>query len=149
MAEAFVHHHGVTRPPVDVYELAPRVGIVSVTVGAISKDAILHALPADGLFAVILSIRTSPTRRRFSLAHEMGHRILHPSYGSHEQLDRVAARGDYTRLERAVNHFAACLLMPRPWFRERLDAGVPATELAREFDVSADAARRRMVELSR
>lgn len=61
-------------------------------------------------------------RRRFSLAHELGHFFLHyqvlqariASFGETEQsLDGMAEDDELRWLERQANHFASCLLMPR------------------------------------
>lgn len=43
----------------------------------------------------------NPARRRFTLAHELGHIVLH-----HDTADSVA--------EREADHFASCLLCPEP-----------------------------------
>lgn len=60
-------------------------------------------------------------RRRFSLAHELGHFFLHyqalreqiSSFGETEQsLDGRADDEEFRWLERQANHFASCLLMP-------------------------------------
>jgi Zn-dependent peptidase ImmA (M78 family) len=108
----------------------------------------MHALPGGG-FAVILRRLDYTPRQRFSLAHEIGHRILHPAYHARHELEPVAARRDASRLERTVDHFAACLLMPRGWFAPRMREGASAADLAREFDVSLGAAQARIRELSR
>jgi Zn-dependent peptidase ImmA (M78 family) len=148
MAEAFLHRHGVRRPPVFLLELAQQVKIIDVSIGDITQSALLHAVPG-GLFAVILRRLDGAQRQRFSLAHEIGHRILHPAYTARHELEPVAARRDVSRLERTVDHFAACLLMPRGWFAPRMREGASVAELAREFDVSLAAAQARIRELSR
>lgn len=60
-------------------------------------------------------------RRRFSLAHELGHYFLHyqalrtqiASFGETEQsLDGMADDEELRWLEQQANHFASCLLMP-------------------------------------
>jgi Zn-dependent peptidase ImmA (M78 family) len=128
------------------------VGIVAVTIADISKSGLLHALP-NGEFAVIVSRDDPPERQRFTIAHEVGHRLLHPAYESHGMLDQLAARSDYGRIESVVNHFAACLLMPRSWIRavaqreHFLERSVLIAETARRFDVSRAAAEIRLVEL--
>lgn len=145
MAELVLRDHGIVRAPVDVYELARHRGIVDVVEDDISKAAVMMGGPAGPV--VILRRRDPPSRKRFSLAHEIGHRILHPAYASVHELAPIAARHDYDRLERTVNHFAACLLMPRGWIQEEVAIGRTTDEIAKRFDVSYDAMSRRMREL--
>jgi Zn-dependent peptidase ImmA (M78 family) len=60
-------------------------------------------------------------RVRFTLAHELGHVILHSSlnidsFGDTEESisgDRIVLNEERKWLERQANHFASCLLMPR------------------------------------
>lgn len=151
MAEAVLRTNGITHPPVEIVELAKSVGIIAITIAPLSKAGVTHALP-NGEFAVIVREQDGPERQRFTIAHEVGHRILHPAYESHGMLEQVAARGDYGIIERAVNHFAACLLMPRSWVRELCESQlwdradlISAT--ARHFEVSRQSAEIRIVEL--
>lgn len=112
---------------------------------------------ADGSSAVLMqrgevlialiNERHAPVRRRFSLAHEIGHWLLERVPGTKE-LAPIAARGrTYDRVERVCNYFAASLLMPRAWVRDRVNIGMTTGELARAFDVSAPAMAARMREL--
>jgi hypothetical protein len=89
-------------------------------------------------------------RRRFVVAHELGHHLLHPS--------RVAfcAEGDLVRYEPGngeteANAFAAELLMPRRLFEPDCDA-VPSLErvalLAQKFGATLTATAIRFVELA-
>ena len=94
---------------------------------------------------IVLSARESafPGRRRFTIAHELGHWVCHvagsqaaaPVYCRAADVDPRADRA----LEREANIFAAELLMPEPAVRVawRL-AGVPEATAAR-FGVSPNA----------
>jgi IrrE N-terminal-like domain/Restriction endonuclease len=78
-------------------------------------------------------------RRRFTLAHELGHLLLgHGAYMQAESVDEQDIEsGDYTdlgvddirRLEWQANYFASCLLLPRDWFV------ASAFEKARQMDL--------------
>ena len=91
-------------------------------------------------FDVILSDAVSPLRNRFTLAHELGHRILHrPKARSY------AKRLDSTPVEWEANWFAAGFLMPEGRFlaaakRFRNDA----LALSSLFGVSEKAAQVRL-----
>jgi Zn-dependent peptidase ImmA (M78 family) len=110
--------------------------------------------------AIFLSPRQDGGRRRFSLAHEIGHYHL----PSHRQLRQQGARcgesamragaADSAHLEWEANDFASELLMPTRLFgadAARRDFSVAtARELASDayFDVSVTAAAWRMTQLS-
>jgi predicted transcriptional regulator len=84
------------------------------------------------------------TRQRFSLAHEIKH-ILDSPFDT----TIYAGLGERDR-ERVADHFAACLLMPRPWVEEaagRYSADIRG--LARRFRVSPLAMRVRLHVLAR
>jgi hypothetical protein len=145
--------------PVDVDELAEEVLGLDV-----QEHADLHALlapgeaPAGALSGLLLpaedriyvnavEARRSPQRRRFTIAHELGHWHLHREGGPHTRFCRPAdiaeaapSRSAPRRLEAEANRFAAALLMPADLVRERAAAcrySVPV--LAREFGVSGAA----------
>ena len=80
-------------------------------------------------------------RRRFTIAHEIGHYILHPREG----LDREDTAANFTLWndlgeETEANVFAAELLMPEFLFKPRAAKGIPGLalmdRLATEFSTS-------------
>jgi Zn-dependent peptidase ImmA (M78 family) len=94
-------------------------------------------------------------RQRFTIAHEIAHYILHSGDVLHYD---IGLESDGRFLYRAedisspgeieANQFAAELLMPEDKVRELVDAGTRAVEmLAKKFEVSGDAMRRRLVKL--
>lgn len=101
-----------------------------------------------------IEARRSPGRRRFTVAHELGHWVLHAQGAGAAQsrwcrTDEVAEAGSTSALESEANRFAAAVLMPRALVvaeseRVRLNVGV----LARRFDVSEQAMRIRLDVLS-
>lgn len=70
---------------------------------------------------VDISQRKSLRRRRYSLAHELGHKVFHSELNiplleeSEETLSMSAVASGYEQkwLEHHANYFAACLLMPK------------------------------------
>jgi hypothetical protein len=94
-----------------------------------------------------------PRRRRFTIAHEIGHWILHVSAGDvcacrpDEVIDEDRAQ-QLRKVEAEANAFAAELLMPEPLVTEhckRMGANVVA--LAEDFDVSVPALKLRLTRL--
>ena len=92
----------------------------------------------------------SPTRKRFTLAHELGHYLLHRDKiinSRHE--DHILLRdNEYTPIEREANEFAAELLMPEKQFRGFITNGVKKIkDLAEKFQVSVSAIKYRAYKL--
>ncbi len=100
-------------------------------------------------FIIYLSDLTSPKRDRFTIAHELGHLMLHLSEVKKKHGDGVGMRAtrwvddtddDQRRAEWEANWFAAEFLMPRQDFRKVVDAhGVDYA--ASLFNVSLAAAK--------
>ena len=77
---------------------------------------------APGNFDIYVSSITSGLRDRFTIAHEIGHYILHYIYARSQgdELENMyATRYGNTREEWEANWFAAAFLMPEDDFRER------------------------------
>jgi hypothetical protein len=153
----FTDAYGLTAPPVDVAELAGSLCRLRVRRGD-DLCAIAGATPGTHLSGVLLPstweiwVRRdeSETRRRFTIAHEIGHHFLHSD--GVKVLCRPADVDQADEAEKAkerqANRFAAELLMPEPLVREHADAAGPdATALARSFAVSPIAMAFRLVNL--
>ena len=101
---------------------------------------------ADRTFDVILPAYTSPSHDRFTLAHELGHYILHsPRTNSFAfRRDRDLA----SLVEWEANWFAACLLMPEQAFLDAMKETKKDIDLlAIQFGVSRQAAEVRLQSL--
>jgi hypothetical protein len=131
---------GITCPPTNLEELQKRFRIKSVETedlpfaGELRRDA-------DG-FRIILSKHLSPHRKRFTIAHELGHAMLEttgrrcPHFGS--------------ELERICDLLATELLMPKSVFSEHLGPHPSlesVTALSRLFNTSLTATAIRIAEL--
>ena len=99
----------------------------------------------------------STQRKRFTIAHEIGHYILHSEDVIHhdnvnlESPDIVLYRSDSVSGHNEVeaNAFAAELLMPEQLIDDCIDAGANTIDgLARAFNVSPDAMRYRLINLN-
>lgn len=93
------------------------------------------------------------TRTRFTIAHELGHWLLHPGRTQDLLLteDNIA-RHKAGPMESEANAFAGALLMPRKWFgRHVLGAEplvAPILDAAKSFNVSVMAATKRFLDLT-
>ena len=94
-----------------------------------------------------------PLRQRFTIAHEIGHYILHASDELHYDTDNIETlhfrKADITSFDEIeANQFAAELLMPEGILNRCIEGGIKAiSDLADRFSVSEDAMRYRLINL--
>jgi hypothetical protein len=153
LVAAFCRAAGVGRrqlePPVDVYELARRIGAETVEEPSLQEDGRVE----DGHRTTIILLRggNKESRSRFTLAHELGHLVLaNPDV---LQLARDALEVERFDVERMCNVFAAELLMPRWWVRDRFadrqERLAAIDDLASSSEVSFSAAATRLMAVLR
>lgn len=97
----------------------------------------------DGSFVINLPYHTSPQRDRFTIAHELGHLVVHFLWKRHqkEKIPNLQAARDGTgREEWEANWFAAAFLMPEAAFRTAYNKHNDIVRVAQIFDVSLAAA---------
>lgn len=101
---------------------------------------------SKGKWHVGLNASEPVTRQRFSLAHEYKHIIDHADVAL---LYRDLPRSERTTMiERICDHFAGCLLMPRPWVESTYARGLRhPMHLAQIFGVSPSAMGVRLTQL--
>ncbi len=98
-------------------------------------------------FVIRVNENDNLMRRRFTIAHELGHYVLHSNFGK-EPLN--ADRSDVSdRAEWEANWFAAGLLMPKQKFIEKYNNNPDIFNLAGFFKVSTDAIKARISYLKR
>ncbi len=91
-----------------------------------------------GKWHIALNATEPLTRQRFSLAHEFKHVLDHPEVAALYR--EFPASGRASMIERVCDHFAGCLLMPRPWVESAYARGLQdPLGLAQVFGVSVSA----------
>lgn len=141
-------------PPVDLSRVAERLGIEVCEREFVREiDGLYLRLPdAPPVIAVNNSYVKPAARRRFTLAHEIGHHLL-----GHRMPDTRLFYFDTSNtrrsiIERACDRFAALLLMPDDWVRRyyeelSFNAENRVSIMSQRFGVSAIAMKRRLREL--
>lgn len=97
------------RPPIDVQAVARACGIPVLIqpTSADRIDAMLTYYPRSDKWAIFVDGQCQDRRRgRFSIAHELGHYLLH------RELIKRGDPLDYPHFEQEANAFAGELLMP-------------------------------------
>lgn len=107
---------------------------------------------------IVVNQSDVPSRRRFTIAHELAHYLLHRPGGDEEELFAHRDAGQYGGMETEANIFASNILMPKELVSEALsrlkaDVGgkpfesVKVLYIAQEFAVSRPAAEVRLRQL--
>jgi Zn-dependent peptidase ImmA (M78 family) len=107
--------------PVDVEAIAGAIGLPIIE-DSLAEDVSGLLVSNDDGALVIIQISDQPVRKRFTIAHEIGHFVLRHQFqpGEHVHVDRgnyISQRGiraseGVDAKEIQANHFAAALLMP-------------------------------------
>lgn len=168
-AEILSQHHDVEHLPVPIERIATALG---AEIREVDLDSDLSGMlvrnreRAGDRERRIISVQRSHSkkRKRFTIAHELGHLLMHPGrpfIAETEKIVHVDLRTNtpgYANLqeEREANQFAAALLMPAELVQKHWNAlSVKHSDpvkvaglLAREFDVSPIAMKYRIANLA-
>lgn len=153
-ANALLLKYCIEEPRFNIEALARVLGLDVIHGGLENVDAWLLRR-GDGTGVIRVSdIIINPNRRRFSIAHEIGHWILHEGKNQ-GYLCTAKDLSDYIKSpeETEANWFAATLLMPRYLVSGAIKGKDPSfatiEHITREFSTSRIAAARRFVELTK
>lgn len=160
-ARRILSEFGVCEAPVPVEELVSPLG-AQLSLKPLEGD-ISGMLYRDGERTILgVNSADSHVRQRFTIAHELGHLVLHKGRPIIvEKLVRINLRSTSSLAsvseEREANSFAAELLMPAELVREAAQALVGnrallsaeqfVSQMAQRFDVSKQAMEYRLVNL--
>lgn len=152
-ADEVVERAGVTRPAIPVSKIARNAGI-QVKPSMLGDDVSGLLVLDDGKPRIGYNEHHANVRQRFTIAHELGHFLLHDKsrelfidkrYPATFRRDEQSSEGKCRR-EREANAFAAALLMPCAMIEREIDArgfdladGSALSDLADLFEVSRQA----------
>lgn len=155
LASCLLERLGIRGKP-DLHVVAKRVGLRIVEVEAEAfEGSLVRALDGPkGIVAINEAIR-EPSRKRFTIGHEIGHYLL----PGHRNLENVCAGGvieswqkGLNQPELEANEFAVELLLPLKYVRDALQLKDPSlrsiARVATEFETSLTATTLRFVDLT-
>ncbi|MBQ8836416.1 MAG: ImmA/IrrE family metallo-endopeptidase [Clostridia bacterium] len=160
-AKEFCEEHNINSYPVKIVDLCSKYGI-SVFEEYLPDDVSGIIAVRDEIFddfntnrLIVVNLSDSARRRRFTIAHELAHYMLHRN-GSQIYAHRDA--GQNGGIENEANVFASNILMPEHLVRSALShledeswgfipSSVKAEYIADEFAVSVSAAQVRLEQL--
>jgi IrrE N-terminal-like domain len=135
-------------PPINVEALAFALGVHQIKTTKLVEDG---RLESGDVVTIYVRRSVRPSRRRFTIAHEIGHLVLNATRPP-PVLERTQQRAQSTTWEeRFCDSFASAILMPRSWiienFRHAPSNLFTIRQVADEAKVSLGAAVIRMHEL--
>lgn len=143
-------------PPVDPYYLAKTRGVKEIIHTEIEPDGIISLTPS-GEYIIRLNSRQPNSRKRFTVAHEVGHTLFfeledqNKSRFPLEESGIESLRTDWGE-EYICNIAAIEILMPFNQFASKMQKSPPTAatvlQLAGEFKTSLQATARRIVQFS-
>ena len=160
-AASLLNKAGITEAPVDVERLARDQGAVIIKEPT-DNETSGFIYQAPGLPPVIgVNASHPPVRMRFTIAHELGHLLLHSKKELHIDQSVVRMRDQRASAgvdddEMEANRFAAEILIPESFLKSDLtslgpvsaDDGEAVTKLAKKYLVSVQAMTIRLTTLN-
>ena len=155
--------NNVTRDIIDLYHIQIPIqdlnDVVTALGGRVEESGDINMLSDSGIkkhdngFIIYVSPFQSPVRRKYSIAHELGHLFLHMGYKVNPKLWDMQENATYYRsgsslLKYQAYQFAEALFMPQKVYKEIMDQytsgnKVETAKIANYFDVSISEASQR------
>jgi Zn-dependent peptidase ImmA (M78 family) len=130
--------HRIDSPPVDLEKIADGEGL-RIAVAEFKEHDISGFINLEQQL-ILVNKYDSPTRQRFTIAHELGHWVLHPQELKDNKdiviLYRKTLEEESDPLEQEANCFAANLLVPNSFLEGLLAASLPDKLIANVLQVS-------------
>lgn len=155
-AQRILGEHGIKAPPVPVERIIKAHNLI-LEFSPLEDEISGMAYIKDGVGIIGINSLHHPNRQRFSMAHELGHHILHADdLRKAVHVDKAIFRNQESSkatdpLEIAANAFAAELLVPREMLAGMvgtasidLEDDTKVEPLAKRFRVSASMMRLRL-----
>jgi Zn-dependent peptidase ImmA (M78 family) len=148
--EELLASHDITEAPVPIEIIAKAKG-ARIFYKSLEDDVSGFLYQDDAQAVIGVNTHHAPVRQNFTVAHELGHLLLHDQEQLHiDRGFRFRLRDDVSsegtdEAEREANFFAASLLMPREFLEEDLEEDVDLldddslSDLARKYGVSTQA----------
>jgi hypothetical protein len=144
---------GLYESPIRIVDVAEKLGAECFFVDDVEWSGAIEASTKTGEANIYVHRKHPKTRQRFTIAHEIGHLILHTDEED-IQGEWTFANRDHNLIgqsdeEQQANGYAAKLLMPRPMVRSVVAKFGPDVDLlSKEFEVSRAAMRNQLDNLN-
>lgn len=136
--------------PVDLIKLASNfnIEVYQSDLGNKISGAIKYE-KEEGKYRILINEKDSESRKRFTIAHELGHYFLHSNILKSDEilvdtLYRMKSEKDDKEREMEADYFAGALLMNKKLLEKMYEKDYSITSLAQIFEVSESAMTVRM-----
>lgn len=142
--------HNISLFPFDVEALVSKLGIIILKEDGEEDFSGCIEQRSDGQYYLSVNKYHNVRRQRFTMAHELGHYILHRNRLNEIGRETILMREPtaLTQVEREANDFASELLVPKAVLDSQINRGMNQIEdLADFFQVSVPALKYRAIRL--
>jgi Zn-dependent peptidase ImmA (M78 family) len=158
-ATQILRDHGLLVAPVDPLKVANALNVKVMNAVFSEPDKSGGIVKRGGNFSIFVNINEPPARKRFTIAHEIGHQLLHMSLGSDSEFIDTEENfrtnempddlnwSDDRKKEWEANTFAAALLMNKELVLNKWNDSKDPAFLAWVFQVSTTAMTIRLTQL--
>lgn len=161
--EELLEENGIKEPPVHVEKISQNCGLPVIRQNVDNTEISGFIFRSKGKAVIGVNPSHPEVRQRFTIAHELGHYLMHPPGTDDVHIDKdfeirfrdnLSSQGTDTN-EREANFFAAELLMPLKFIQDDLEKlgkadiaeGKLLEELAKRYEVSTQSLLFRLVNL--
>lgn len=138
-AQGLLDYFGLDKPPIDVFDLAKRMGVgVYVERDMALSGRLVSSAGPPPTASIFVNVHEPPKRQRFTVAHEIGHLMKH-DVGTLWRDTNYRGDAATERMEREANNFAAALLMPAHLVELYAEATTDPGKLSAVFQVGREA----------
>lgn len=139
-AQDILVKNDIYKIPVELIELANTLNIEVYEVELENKisGAIRYSKEEDK-YTILLNKRDNINRKRFTLAHELGHYFLDREVLMSDEINIDILYRSTDEKERDIDYFAGALLMPKGLVEIMYEDNLSISELAEIFEVSESA----------
>lgn len=159
LAESIIELYSISAPPVPVEDIIEDYGLKLNFIDLKEESDSIAGLFDPHTQTILVNINDHPKRQRFTIAHELGHALLHadklknnPDLGIYyrKSKDSYESPDEHNITEeKEANHFAAHILMPEKLLRKFAPlCNSSPIRLAEIFNVSAQALKFHLLNLN-
>lgn len=137
-----LHEQQVKDAPVPIDKIARKCGVI-IQYASLDDQLSGMAFIKNNVSYIGVNSLHHPNRQRFTIAHELGHHVLHKELlGSSVHVDKVILKRDQVSSsgvdlnEIEANAFAAEILMPTEWIDALLSDGLDVADEAKISDIA-------------
>lgn len=115
-ALSLLRANAIVKPPIDPVAIARSIGVKVVFARFASEDNNIAGYYDPRSNSITVNDDEWGLRQNFTIAHELGHKVLHEAWASSESYQMMFRDTDAnndTPYEKEANRFAAKLLVPR------------------------------------